>query len=563
MSEKQYRYMGVKPFEASNRAIFFGREADIEGLYNLILSEKLVVLFGKSGYGKSSLLNAGVLPLFQEAEENERRANVVEVRLGTYAKGQTRSPLKTALAKLQEKLPDSLIKSDARFLDTFYPNATERPLWYHVKRRQSASSGGRFVMVFDQFEEFFSYPAVEKEEFKRELAELLYSDIPQYLRKRLPELTTEEKHQLAEPMNVKAVFAIRADRISLLDSLTDVLPAILHKRYELRSLTPAQAREAIEKPAGLVSPDFITPPFEFTDAALQKILAELSSGQTKGIEAFHLQILCQYLENQIESGIVPDRDKNSLPDVDLSDLPDMSNLYENYYRRQLDRLKSSLQRSAQMVLEEGLLTEDPQSGEGRRMSVDSQFLKSQFAVDDALLRALENTYLVRKEPNSVGGESLEISHDTLVTPVLKMKKERRAKEALEEAKMREAEAKRLATVERWRRQRANLLTAIAMIGLMVAAWQYFIANQATKAATLAATEAKDQRNAANAALQKVIAARIEKIRNQIDADKKADFLEAAQQNSLFLSRIDSLEKANLEPSLILSEIEVHLAAFEK
>ncbi|MBK8429296.1 MAG: hypothetical protein IPL27_26580 [Lewinellaceae bacterium] len=103
-----------------------------------------------------------------------------------------------------------------------------------------------------------------------------------------------------------------------------------------------------------------------------------------------------------------------------------------------------------MVLEEGLLAEDAQSGEGRRMSVDSQFLKSQFAVDDALLRALENTYLVRKEPNSVGGESLEISHDTLVAPVLKMKKERQAKEELEEAKKAEEEAKRLAGLERRR-----------------------------------------------------------------------------------------------------------------
>ncbi len=274
--------MGVKPFEATNRTIFFGRDEDIEGLFNLILAEKLVVLFGKSGYGKSSLLNAGVLPLFQEGEEAERRAIVVEVRLGTYVKDQTRSPLKTALAKLLEKLPDTVMEPGGDFLDALYPNVAERPLWYHVKRRQSASAGGRFVVVFDQFEEFFSYPAPEQVQFKRELAELLYSDIPQYLRKRLPELTPDAKRQLAQPMNVKAAFAIRADRISLLDSMTDVLPAILHKRYELRSLTPAQAREAIVRPAGLVGPDFATPPFEFTEAALQKILSELSSGQTKG-----------------------------------------------------------------------------------------------------------------------------------------------------------------------------------------------------------------------------------------------------------------------------------------
>lgn len=571
MSEKQFRYMGVKPFEAANRAIFFGRDEDIEGLYNLILSEKLVVLFGKSGYGKSSLLNAGVLPLFQEEEEEERRAIVVEVRLGTYVKDQTRPPLTSTLAKLQEKLPETVMKEGSGYLDNLYPNPAERPLWYHVKRRQSASPGGRFVVVFDQFEEFFSYPAAEQEQFKRELAELLYSDIPQYLRKRLPELTPEAKRELAQPMSVKAVFAIRADRISLLDSMTDALPAILHKRYELRSLTPAQAREAIVRPAALTTPshnrseaaEFITPPFEFTEAAIQKTLTELSSGQTRGVEAFQLQILCQYIESQVENGSIPDRNGNGLPDVDAGDLPDMSNLYETYYRRQLDRLDVSQQRPAQVILEEGLLVEDPLSGEGRRMSVDSQFLKSQFAVNDTLLRALENTYLVRKEPNSVGGESLEISHDTLVAPVLKMKKERRAKEELAEAQKREAEAKRAAAIERRRRQRSNLLAGAAVVGLVVAGWQYFEANEATKAAEKSRTEAENQRNTANAALQKVISTRKDIINNQIRADIDAKFVDAVNRNRQFLLKIDSLETSKVEPSLILAEIDKHLEDIKK
>jgi len=502
MRKKHYRYMGVKPFEATDRTIFFGRDHDIEGLFNLILSEKLVVLFGKSGYGKSSLLNAGVLPLFQEEEEDDRRAVVVEVRLGTHVKDQTRSPLKTVLAKLQEKLPDTADYPGSESLDSLYPNATERPLWYHVKRRQSASAGGRFVVVFDQFEEFFSYPEAEQEQFKRELAELLYSDIPQQLRKQLSQLAPEVKRQLAEPMNVKAVFSIRADRISLLDSMTEALPAILHKLYELRSLTHAQTCDAIVRPANLTTGNFATTPFEFTEAALNKILAELSYGQTKGVEAFQLQILCQYIESQIESGLIPDRDSNGLPDVDTSDLPDMSNLYESYYRRQLERLDAAQQRPAQVVLEEGLLVEDLQSGEGRRMSVDSQFLKSQFAVDDALLRALENSYLVRKEPNTVGGESLEISHDTLVAPVLKMKKERRAKEALKEAKRREEEAERLAEKERARRRRVTLLAVASIIMFLVAACLGVWAMKERQVANQRQTEAVQERDNAQKLLEK-------------------------------------------------------------
>lgn len=518
MSEKQYRYMGVKPFEATDRAIFFGRDEDIEGLFNLILSEKLVVLFGKSGYGKSSLLNAGVLPLFQEQEEElpHRSAVVIEVRLGAYIPDQTRSPLKTTLAKLQEKLPEAVLDPEDGFLDDFYPNDSERPLWYHVKRRQASSPGGRFVVVFDQFEEFFSYPMPEQEQFKREMSELLYSDLPQYLRKGFQDLAPVAKRRIAQPMSIKAVFAIRADRISLLDSMTDLLPAILHKRYELRSLTPAQAREAIVKPAGLTAPVFATLPFEFTDPALEKILRDLSSGQNKGVEAFQLQILCQYIESQIESGLIPDRDQNGLPDVDISDLPDMTNLYETYYRRQLDRLTSAHRHPAQVMLEEGLLAEDMQSGEGRRMSVDSQFLKSQFSVNDALLRALENTYLVRKEPNSVGGESLELSHDTLVAPVLKMKKERRAKEQLEEAKMREAEAERLARLERRRRQRASLLATTAFLMFLIAAALGLWALQQRRTAQVLQQEAVRERDNARNLLEKFQQTEAEKVLIEVD-----------------------------------------------
>ena len=52
-----YRYPGVKPFEADEQALFFGRDRDIQDLCDLIRVEKLSVLFGKSGYGKSHSYN--------------------------------------------------------------------------------------------------------------------------------------------------------------------------------------------------------------------------------------------------------------------------------------------------------------------------------------------------------------------------------------------------------------------------------------------------------------------------------------------------------------------------
>ena len=60
MAATQSRYLGVQPFKTSDKHIFFGRDEDIENLHDFIILEKLIVLFGKSGYGKSSLLNAGI-----------------------------------------------------------------------------------------------------------------------------------------------------------------------------------------------------------------------------------------------------------------------------------------------------------------------------------------------------------------------------------------------------------------------------------------------------------------------------------------------------------------------
>ena len=74
------------------------------------------------------------------------------------------------------------------------------------------------------------------------------------------------------------------------------------------------------------------------------------------------------------------------------------------------------QEAAQRVLEDGLLAEDSATGEGRRTSVDSLTLISQFkyiGLDAALLEKLEKTYLIRRELNTGGGFSFVLYLTTL------------------------------------------------------------------------------------------------------------------------------------------------------
>src|ERR1039457_780713 len=53
---------GLLPFTEDSRMFFHGRESETDDLFRLIERDPLTVLFGQSGLGKSSLLNAGVFP---------------------------------------------------------------------------------------------------------------------------------------------------------------------------------------------------------------------------------------------------------------------------------------------------------------------------------------------------------------------------------------------------------------------------------------------------------------------------------------------------------------------
>ena len=59
-------YKFLEPYGIDDKNIFFGRDLEKKILLSDILSSRLVVLFAKTGCGKTSLINAGVCPLLEE-----------------------------------------------------------------------------------------------------------------------------------------------------------------------------------------------------------------------------------------------------------------------------------------------------------------------------------------------------------------------------------------------------------------------------------------------------------------------------------------------------------------
>ncbi|MDQ3803881.1 MAG: ATP-binding protein, partial [Acidobacteriota bacterium] len=55
-------YKGLQPYTEDDRKYFFGRERDKEVVASNLYVTPLTVLYGGSGVGKSSVLQAGVIP---------------------------------------------------------------------------------------------------------------------------------------------------------------------------------------------------------------------------------------------------------------------------------------------------------------------------------------------------------------------------------------------------------------------------------------------------------------------------------------------------------------------
>lgn len=497
-NSKKFRYVGVAPFTTEQQQIFFGREQDSQKLRQLIVTQQQVLLYSKSGMGKSSLINAGVLP------QLPKEWQIIFVRFGAYQENDTF----TLLDKLLAALPTS----KTTYLDQIIEK--ENSLWYTLKSRQDEKI--TTLLIFDQFEELFSYPEEEIFAFKKQMADLLYSIVPQNFRKVLqikqkknPNLLTEnEIKQLHQRLRVKVLMGIREDRYSLLNQLTDYLPDIMQTRYSLAALDKEQAQEAIEKPAQMVG-DFESQPFTYEKEALQKIVNYLTADNTQTIETTQLQILCHNLE------------KKNLSTIGIDNIPEFEDIFLQFYNDTIAKVATENQEKTRKFVENELVKK------GQRISVPD--LTCLDKVDKATLDILVSEHLLRPEYNvSTQRNNYELSHDTLLAPILRAKElreieekkqaefeaaqkaqkaEEQRKEAERQIELQKAETERIENAK-IRKQFRNLSIAfvIALLAVIGAIYFAYEAGRQEKRAFILVKETRIQRDKAEKAQKEAQAA---------------------------------------------------------
>jgi hypothetical protein len=410
MLDSHTRYPGTQPFsdDEISRKTFFGRKRESADLANKILANRLVVVYAKSGMGKTSLLNAGVAQLLRDEKYLPLVVRVNDVQRG---------PFTSTLESIRTAAERQLVE---------YIPGDQTSLWHFFKTAEFWQGDLLLtpVLILDQFEELFTLQnAQARAAFLSDLGFLLRAVPPS----KTPQTdldTTESGGLHSEltdtPPALRIVFSLREDYLGFLEEAADWIPQILNHRFRLTPLRVEVAAEAITSPAGIEDSTLATKPFSYDPEAVTMIVDYLSrrSAQpithtARYIEPFQLQLICQRIER-----IVADRQQGTAGTLtvtmkDIGGEAALKATLQDFYKQELRAVPNWRQRRAvRRLCEEYLI-----SPEGRRLSLEENEIHGQLQLSIETLRKLVDRRLLRSDQRA-DSTYYELSHDTLVEPVL-------------------------------------------------------------------------------------------------------------------------------------------------
>lgn len=377
----------------SEGQIIYGRDDEITSVKESILYNIQTFLYGKSGVGKTSLLQAGIFPEL-------RRANYfpVVIRLAFYNGEPLNHVVKRLVEEEAEREDPSINKVHLFHATIDDTDVSDSPLYeYFSKVRFEDEEHTPYipVLILDQFEE-----TINNEEQWQRTVDFLKDDLYDLMDNSNVIRGTELPYT-----NYRIVFSMREDYLYCLEDIVDQysLWELRYNRYRIKALDDERAAEVIRRTSGVNGLE-AGQEDKIIDVII-KVVKSSSSSRFTEINTALLSLICSLLHENSGDGCIR-----------YNDLRKVNTYVNTYY----DDICAHIGNRATRYLEQHLLTSD-----GRRSSIDESEALYSRKVRIEHLDYLVEKRLIRRIKTDNTSTRYEYIHDLFAKMVHKRRNEER------------------------------------------------------------------------------------------------------------------------------------------
>jgi L-alanine-DL-glutamate epimerase-like enolase superfamily enzyme len=284
MSNTPFKFLDS--YTKEDKDIFFGRESEVEEIYTKIFQRKILLVYGASGTGKSSLISCGLANKFQDTDWLP-----VNVRRGLEISDSLRQQLEK---KIFTPLPSSGKVSIPKTLKSVYLD--------HFKP---------IFLIFDQFEELF-----------------IFGDRDEWMK-----FVSIVREVIDSDLQVRFVFIIRGEYLEYLTDFEPILPEIFGNRIRIEKMTRTNAVSCIVGPCQSFG---IEVEQHFPEDLLTKLSPNKAEIELTYLQVFLDRIFKKSLEKSVDKKIVF---SNTL----LNELGNIGDVLSQFLDEQIELMSNSEQ----------------------------------------------------------------------------------------------------------------------------------------------------------------------------------------------------------------------------
>ncbi|MGF1937592.1 MAG: WD40 repeat domain-containing protein [Nostoc sp. ChiQUE02] len=222
-------YLGLNPFSEKDAPFFFGRDEQKRAIARNLRVSRLTVLLGESGVGKSSILQAGVVPQFHRDVEQNRQEHDGKPQWAVvvFNAWHSDNPLELVVNEIRNSVAAAL-KIDPTSLKDEATITESLQTW--TEMLSGEPQRGQIFIILDQFEEYFQYHSQESGEGT------FADEFPRWV-----------NHP---SLSINFLIAMRQDALAKLNHFQGRIINIFDNQLLLQRLDRLSARDAIVKPIG-------------------------------------------------------------------------------------------------------------------------------------------------------------------------------------------------------------------------------------------------------------------------------------------------------------------------